>query len=100
MAYKLKRYRFKVPQYCLLENYKNLSNMDNIKLLTKHLKCLAVIASFNLIWNTKQKESTQATILLVAFLVKAVVIRKTKKVSIVTCAYFIFLKSKMSIHLQ
>ena len=34
--------------------------MDNIKLLTKHLKCLAVIASFNLIWNTKQKESTQA----------------------------------------
>ena len=34
--------------------------MDNIKLLTKHLKCLAVIASFNLIWNTKQKASTQA----------------------------------------
>ena len=24
------------------------------------VKCLAVIASFNLIWNTKQKESTQA----------------------------------------
>ena len=34
--------------------------MGNIKLLTKHLKSLAVIASFNLIWNTKQKESTQA----------------------------------------
>ena len=30
--------------------------MDNIKLLTKHLKCLAVIASFNLIWNTKFKK--------------------------------------------
>jgi hypothetical protein len=33
--------------------------MDNIKLLTKHLKCLTVIASsiicFNLIWNTKHK---------------------------------------------
>ena len=34
--------------------------MDNIKLLTKHLKCLTVIASsiicFNLIWNIKHKK--------------------------------------------
>ena len=34
--------------------------MGNIKLLTKYLKFLAVIASFKLIWNTKQKASTQA----------------------------------------
>ena len=49
-----------------------------------------------------KKKSTQAmtNYTLIAFLVKAVVIRKTKKVSIVTCAYFIFLKSKMSIHLH
>ena len=41
---------------------RNPSNMGNIKLLTKHLKCLTVIASsiicFNLIWNTKHRKIT------------------------------------------
>ena len=48
----------------------------------------------------KEKFNTGKDYTLIAFRVKAVVIRKAKKVSIVTCAYFIFLKSKMSIYLQ
>ena len=76
--------------------------MSNIKLLTNHLKYLTVIASsnmcFNLIQNTKHKKTWHRQwliILLVAFLVRAVATRKPEKVSIVTCAYFIFLKSEI-----
>jgi hypothetical protein len=74
--------------------------MGNIKLLAKHLKCLTVIASyiicFNLIWNTKHRKIMQAmTIFLVASSVKAFATRKPEKVSVVTCAYFTFLKSEI-----
>jgi hypothetical protein len=52
------RYYFKVPQYLFLNTFslriiRNPINMGNVKLLTKSLKCLTVLASsiicFNLI---------------------------------------------------
>ena len=101
------QYCFKVSQYLFLNTMslriiRNPSNMGNIKMSTKHLKCLTVIASsiicFDLIWNTKHKINEYRQWLLtflVASPVKTVATGKLEKVSVVTCTYFNFPKSEI-----